>query len=244
MRPTQDPIGRRFQNETKYIRPLPREYARLGQKPGSGKTISLALPPVERDPGIWETLGRRRSIREYGGEPISAAELSRLLWAAQGLTGDSPSPFYRTAPSAGALHPIDTYLVVNRAEGLEPGIYFLDVSAFALEMKRAGDCSGRIAGAALEQPAVREAAVILVWVAVIHRSAEKYRERAYRYIYLDCGHICQNVYLAAAALDLGCCGIAAFFDEEVNLLVGADGEKETAVYLAAVGRKVKTVSGK
>jgi SagB-type dehydrogenase family enzyme len=104
-------------------------------------------------------------------------------------------------------------------------------------MKNKGDFSLQIAQAALDQDIAREAAVVFVWVAVIHRSRQKYRQRAYRYIYLDCGHIAQNLYLAATAMGLGCCGIAAFFDDEVNNLIEADGLEETAIYLATVGRK-------
>jgi SagB-type dehydrogenase family enzyme len=127
--------------------------------------------------------------------------------------------------------------VVNRVEGLDLGIYFLNVTNFSLEMKNRGDFSLQIAQAALDQDIAREAAVVFVWVAVIHRSRQKYRQRAYRYIYLDCGHIGQNLYLAATAMGLGCCGIAAFFDDEVNNLIEVDGLEETAIYLASVGKK-------
>jgi SagB-type dehydrogenase family enzyme len=104
-------------------------------------------------------------------------------------------------------------------------------------MKNRGDFSLQIAQAALDQDIAREAAVVFVWVAVIDRSRQKYRQRAYRYIYLDCGHIGQNLYLAATAMGLGCCGIAAFFDDEVNNLIEVDGLEETAIYLASVGKK-------
>jgi SagB-type dehydrogenase family enzyme len=127
--------------------------------------------------------------------------------------------------------------VVNRVEGLDPGVYFLNVTDFSLERKNKGDFSLPIAQAALDQDIAREAAVVFIWVAVIHRSRQKYRQRAYRYIYLDCGHIAQNLYLAATAMGLGCCGIAAFFDDEVNNLIEADGLEETAIYLATVGKK-------
>jgi SagB-type dehydrogenase family enzyme len=121
--------------------------------------------------------------------------------------------------------------------GLDPAVYFLNVTGFSLEMKKKGDFSLQIAQAALDQEMAQAAAVIFVWVAVIRRSSQKYRQRAYRYIYLDCGHIAQNLYLAATTMGLGCCGIAAFFDDEVNDLVGVDGQEETAIYLATVGKK-------
>ncbi|NWF55259.1 MAG: SagB/ThcOx family dehydrogenase [Syntrophaceae bacterium] len=231
-------IGQRFQQETKYYRPAhrskpPERVAEFLQ------TRKIPLPPPHLDggPSLWKALRERRSIRDYSPAPLSLKDLSALLWATQGITEKAFAPWYRTAPSAGALHPIDTYLVVNRVEGMDPGIYFFEVVEFSLILRREGDFSGPIARAALDQEIAQSAAVVFVWVAVIQRSRQKYRQRAYRYIYLDCGHIAQNLYLAATALGLGCCGIAAIFDDEVNDLVGVDGQEETAIYLATVGKK-------
>lgn len=231
-------IGQRFQQETKYARPSSLAgTAGKTAEAASPQIVSLPAPSLEAEPNFWKVLQQRRSIRDYTPAPLALKELSNLLWATQGITEEVFSPWYRTVPSAGALHPIDTYLVVNRVEGLDPGLYFLNVTDFSLEMKNSGDFSLQIAQAALDQDIAREAAVVFVWVAVIHRSRQKYRQRAYRYIYLDCGHIAQNLYLAATAMGLGCCGIAAFFDDEVNNLIEADGLEETAIYLATVGRK-------
>jgi SagB-type dehydrogenase family enzyme len=229
-------IGERFQEETKYFRPAhwPR-YAEPALPSLSAKIVRLSPNLPQAGPNVWTVLKSRRSIRDYLPTPLPLPDLANLLWATQGITGDSSSPWYRTAPSAGALHPIDTYLVIRQVKDLEPGIYFLRLSEFALEMKKSGDFSHQIAHAALEQEMARSAAVVFVWVAVIRRSSQKYRQRAYRYIYLDCGHIAQNLYLAATALGLGCCTIAAFFDDEVNALVAVDGCEQTAIYLAAVG---------
>jgi SagB-type dehydrogenase family enzyme len=231
-------IGQRFQQETKYFRPSHRAKGqeKRGERPGRA-TVSLPSPPLESGPNFWKVVQKRRSFRDYTDEPLNLQELSTLLWATQGVTEKAFSPWYRTVPSAGALHPIDTYLVVNRAEVFDPGVYLLNVPDYSLELKKGGDFSLPIAQAALEQEMAGSAAVVFVWVAVIERSRQKYRQRAYRYIYLDCGHIAQNLYLAATAMDLGCCGIAAFFDDEVNELVGVDGQEETAIYLATVGKK-------
>ena len=235
---TEQKIGQRFQQETKYARPsYSVRSAEKTAEPVSSHMISLPAPSLETGPNFWKVLQQRRSIRDYTVAPLALKELSNLLWATQGITEKAFSPWYRTVPSAGALHPIDTYLIVNRVEGLDPGIYFLNVSDFSLRMKNKGDFSRQIAHAALDQDMARAAAVVFIWVAVIRRSSQKYRERAYRYIYLDCGHLGQNLYLAATAMDLGCCGIAAFFDDEVNALVEVDGLKETAIYLATVGKK-------
>jgi SagB-type dehydrogenase family enzyme len=232
-------IGLRFQEETKYMRSS--SLAKLPER--TSKTVAsrmIGLPsplPLGEGPDFWKVLQKRRSIRDYTQAPLALTELSGLLWATQGITRKASASWYRTAPSAGALHPIDTYLAVHRVEGLDPGIYFFGVDEFTLEMKRMGNFSPAVARAALAQEMVRAAAVVFVWVAVIRRSSQKYRQRAYRYIYLDCGHIGQNLYLAATAMNLGCCGIAAFFDDEINDLVGVDGREETAIYLATVGKK-------
>ena len=231
-------IGQLFQQETKYYRPSYRsKLPERGREVSPSRKISLPSPTLDGGPSLWKALRDRRSIREYSSLPLSLKDLSNLLWATQGITEKAFAPWYRTAPSAGALHPIDTYLIINRVEGMEPGIYFFDVVEFSLTLKRAGDFSGPTAQAALNQEIAQAAAVVFVWVAVIRRSRQKYRQRAYRYIYLDCGHIAQNLYLAATALGLGCCGIAAIFDDEVNDLVGVDGQEETAIYLATVGNK-------
>ncbi|MBI5968791.1 MAG: SagB/ThcOx family dehydrogenase [Deltaproteobacteria bacterium] len=236
-------IGEQFQEETKYARsphwPISSAKKSLPRplKPSSPQLISLSQPHLDNGPNLWKVLLHRRSIREYSQVPLSLEELSNLLWATQGITAKASLPWYRTAPSAGALHPIDSYLVVNRVERLEPGIYFLRVQDFSLEVKNKGDFSRQIAQAALDQQMAQAAAVVFVWVGVIRRCRQKYRQRAYRYVYLDCGHLGQNLYLAATAMNLGCCGIAAFYDDEVNELVGVDGHEETAIYLATVGRK-------
>lgn len=231
-------IGERFQEETKYFRPSAVCF-RSDQKPPSfaPRNIPLPSPAISSEPGIWEVLKERRSIRDYRQEPLSLQELANLLWATQGVTVKAPAPWFRTVPSAGALHPIDTYLVINRMKDLEAGIYWLNVADFSLDLKKPGDFSTRIAAAALDQNIARNAAVVFVWVAVIQRSSRKYRQRAYRYIYLDSGHIAQNLYLAATAMNLGCCAIAAFYDEEVNQIIGVDGREETTVYLATIGKR-------
>jgi SagB-type dehydrogenase family enzyme len=234
-------IGERFQEETKYFRPSA-VYRSPEKKVGSSsaRIIPLPDPEISSGPGLWEAFSRRRSIRDYSRRPLLLQELSNLVWAAQGITLKAPSPLFRTVPSAGALHPIDTYLVVNRVTDLTPGVYWLNVADFTLTLKEEGDFSSRIAQAALDQDIAGMAAVVFIWVAVIQRCRQKYRQRAYRYIYLDCGHIGQNLYLACTAMNLGCCAIAAFFDEEINQLIGVDGREETAIYLATIAKKDRT----
>jgi SagB-type dehydrogenase family enzyme len=141
----------------------------------------------------------------------------------------------RTAPSAGALYPIETYVIVHAVETIAPGIYHYDVRAHALEQIKTGDFRLAVAQAALDQDMAYEAGLVFVWTALFQRSKWKYGQRAYRYVYLDAGHIAQNVALAAVALGLGSCQIGALYDDEVNALLGVDGKTESTIYMTVVG---------
>ncbi len=112
------------------------------------------------------------------------------------------------------------------------------VEEHALEMRVQGDLRRSIASAALEQEFIADAGAVFVWTAVPERTKSRYGERGWRYIYKDAAHACANLYLAAVALELGCCAIGACFDDEVNQLLGIDGVTETVVYLASVGRRL------
>jgi SagB-type dehydrogenase family enzyme len=236
-------IGDRYQQLTKYARgAMPRHRLDWSAQPSLRKdypdaleTVRLPVPSTEGGPPVWDVLRARRSLRSYTRTPLKREALSQLLWATQGITLEVRGYQFRSAPSAGALYPIETYLVVNRVEGLDAGVYRYDAPGSALQLLREGYAGGEIAAAALDQSMAEEAAVVFVWTAIVERSKWKYNERAYRYIYMDAGHIGQNLYLAATALGLGCCTIGALYDDEANRLVGADGIDETAVYLCTVG---------
>jgi len=237
-----DGIGDRFQSETKYIRDkLPAGYLDWRKKPGPYKTYPDAprvkLPEPETAGGmpIWEAAGRRRSVRDFRRTPVSLTDLSQLLWASQGVTKTMGEYALRSAPSAGALYPIETYLSVQSVQGIEPGIYHYIVREHGLDLLRPGDFREAVAEAALDQPFLAEAAVVFAWTALFARSKWKYKERAYRYVYLDAGHIAQSVALAAVALGLGSCQVAALYDDEVNVILGVDGKEESIVYMTAVG---------
>jgi SagB-type dehydrogenase family enzyme len=165
-------------------------------------------------------------------------DLAQLLFSTQGVTGKVSGYLLRTAPSAGALYPIETYLAVNRVASLKAGLYHFNIVKNALELLQDSDVSPALCKAALGQTMVMESAVVFIWTAVVARSKWKYGERAYRYIYMDAGHIGQNLYLAAVALGLGCCTIGAFFDDEVNEILNVDGTEETAVYMGVAGKCV------
>ncbi len=236
-------IGSRFQGETKYARDkLPGGYLDWRRKPGTYKNYPEAkkveLPPAMEKGGmpVWEAIGQRRSVRDYRSIPLNIADLSQLLWASQGVTKVVGDYALRSAPSAGALYPVETYLSAQIIEEIEPGIYHYDVRKHRLELLSAGDFRIQVAEAALDQGFLAEAAVVFAWTAVFGRSKWKYKERAYRYVYLDAGHIAQNVALAAVALGLGSCQIAALYDDEVNAILDVDGEDESIIYMTAVGR--------
>ena len=236
-------IGERFQEETKYARGrLGGGYLDWPGRPEPTKRYPGAprfkLDPPQREGGLplWEAIGRRRSVREYKNIPLTRSELSRLIWAGQGVTKKISGYELRAAPSAGALYPVETYLFIQNVDGFESGIYHYSIKEHELELVRQGDFRSALAEAALDQDFLAEAAVVFAWTAVFGRSKWKYRERAYRYVYLDAGHIAQNVALAAVALGLGSCQVAALYDNEVNALLGVDGVEESILYLTSIGR--------
>jgi SagB-type dehydrogenase family enzyme len=236
-------IGDTFQQGTKYRRgQLPGGELDWTSKPETYKTYPSAPPTPLSSPQtsdgtpIWDVLQRRRSIRRYRDTPLNESELSQLLWASQGITLARGGYGFRTAPSAGALYPVETYLVVNSVEGIEPGVYHYNIPEHGLEQLKAGDYSAEIARAALDQEMAQRANVVFVWTGVFGRSKWKYHQRAYRYVYLDAGHIAQNLALAAEALGLGSCQIAALYDEEANELLGVDGAEESTIYMTSVGK--------
>ena len=188
------------------------------------------------DSGLFDALARRRSLRAYSPDALALGELGALLWAAAGITARQDGFAFRTAPSAGGLYPIEHYVVANDVEGLEQGLYHYDVLGRALERLYTVDLRLPIARAALDQRIAAEAQAVFVWTAVLERSRWKYGERFLRYVLLDAGHIAGNVALAATALGLGTCQIAAFFDEETAAILGVDPEQEPVIYMSTAGR--------
>lgn len=194
-------------------------------------------PPTIPEPAdVWKVFASRRSVRDYSSDAIlPLGLLSALLFATQGITHREANYGFRSAPSAGGLYPIETYILARAVEGLKEGFYHFRPHRFDVEFIRPGNFSEALAAAALGQDMVADAQVTFLWSAVVARSKWKYRQRAYRYIYIDVGHIGQNLYLAGTAASLGVCAIGAFFDDQVNNLLGLDGKEETVVYLASVG---------
>jgi SagB-type dehydrogenase family enzyme len=236
-------IGDLYHQETKYRREsVPRGGLDWAHQPSPYKEFTFALNrfPIRSfdqkgGKSLWEAIAQRRSIREFSNQSVSFFEISQLLWATQGITLRAQGFDFRASPSAGALYPIETYLVANRVEEIPPGLYHYDVRETQLILLKEGNFGPDLSQAGLGQKVLEEAACVFVWTAIVERSKWKYRERAYRYVYMDVGHIGQALYLAATALSLGCCTVGAFFDEEVDRVIGVDGKNEISVYLGAVG---------
>jgi len=160
---------------------------------------------------------------------------SYLLWSCTGIVHQEHGYQFRAAPSAGALYPIETYLVVNNVEELQEGIYHYGIRRHELEVLKKGSFGKAVCRAGLDQVMCVEAAVVFIWSAIFDRSKFKYGQRAYRYIYLDAGHMAENLALAAVSIGMGSCQIGALYDDEVNELIDIDGIKESVIYMSVIG---------
>jgi SagB-type dehydrogenase family enzyme len=199
--------------------------------PPANETVALPEPRTRSEVSLEQALSERRSRREYRDAAVSLSEIGQLAWAAQGITHAG----YRSAPSAGALYPLELYVVVGKADGVASGVYRYLPGGHRLKRVRAGDLRADLARAALGQDCVRDAAAILVFTAVERRSTRKYGARGVRYIHMEVGHAAQNAFLQATALGLGAVVVGAFDDRAAKLLIGLPAEEEP-LYLVPFGR--------
>lgn len=197
-------------------------------------TVKLPPPVHEGKMSLEQALLKRRSIREYANASLLLSELSQLLWAAQGITDRGGG--LRTAPSAGALYPLEVYVVAGRVEGLPSGVYKYRPREHELTLVVSGDKRRELYEAALQQEWVRDGAVDIVFSAVYERTTWRYGERGIRYVHMEVGHAAQNVCLQATALDLGTVVVGAFQDDRVKKILHMP-EKEQPLYILPVGRK-------
>ena len=241
-------IGKEFVEKTKYRNlepslqsqgvPLPPLQTPV---PGSAKLIDLPAGNAF-DPGLLDfkaLVENRETLRKYADSPLSLAELAYLLWGTQGVKSVTEKPVSkRTVPSAGSRHAFETYLLINRVEGLEPGLYrYLALEHKLAKLVAPEDINAVLTEACLNQPHVKNSAVTFLWVAVSLRMTWRYCQRGYRYMYLDAGHVCQNLYLLAESIRCGVCAIAAYDDDLVNQALELDGEAQFAIYIATLGRR-------
>jgi len=235
-------IGDNFQQETKYHKDkMPGKPLDWASQPKIYKNYpncqTIELPDIAplSDMILHEVLKNRRSVREYQNKHLTKETLSYLLWASTGISRKEGGYEFRTSPSAGALYPIETYLVVNNVKKVDPGVYHYNIQNHYLELLKKEDYAVETAKAALNQRMCVEAPVVFIWTAIFERMKWKYGQRAYRYIYLDAGHIAENLALTATSLKLGSCQIGALFDDEVNKIIDVDGTEESVIYMSVVG---------
>ena len=212
---------------------------------GTSSSGSVNLPEPGHDGlSVEQAIRERRSTRSYADDALTLAELSQILFAAQGITGSMGDRTLRAAPSAGATYPFEVYVFVNRVEELEPGIYHYIPHGHELEVLRRGDFARALSEACLGQRMPAEAACTVVLAAVAARTTDVYGERGLNYIYMEAGHISQNVYLQCASLGLAVVAVGAFYESEVDTLIGLDGEHESSIYVNCIGRKVTEEDGR
>jgi len=195
--------------------------------------IRLPEPKYIGASSLEEALHKRRSVRTFGDGPVTIYEVSQLIWAAHGITGTGG---LRTAPSAGALYPLELYVVAGNVNGLLAGIYKYRPKNHELLSVAGGDRRNDLCSAALGQSSIKRAAAVLVLTAVYDRTTSKYGERGIRYVHMESGHAAQNVYLQTVPLGLGTVAIGAFRDEEVKRVLNLQ-DMETPLYILPIGRR-------
>ncbi len=209
--------------------PVPRAH------PDSAAETQVFLPEVTRNGhvSLEQTLRERRSIRAFRDEALTLDELAQLLWAAQGVSDEARG--FRTAPSAGALYPLETYVVIGHVREIDAGIYRYDPENHWLDPVFSGDVRSDLARAALGQGFVAEAPATVVFTGVYARTAARYGDRAERYVHMEAGHAAQNLSLQAVALGLGTVPVGAFQDDRVARLLEL-GKDESPLYILPVGK--------
>jgi SagB-type dehydrogenase family enzyme len=210
--------------------------------------IRLPVPRYDSDTSVEEALKVRKSVRRYAEEPLLLSDISQILWAAQGITRKMKAPpgwqkykwqgGFRTAPSAGALYPLDIYLVVGDVKGLPKGVYKYIPQSHSIEQTLEGDRRTEVSNAALKQAAIRNGAAVLVITAVVERTAVKYGRRADRYVHMEVGHVGQNVYLQGVSSGIGTVMIGAFYDQVLKKALDLS-ENEHPFAIMPMGKIVK-----
>jgi SagB-type dehydrogenase family enzyme len=225
----------------------------------TGQNRGLPPPPLEKPPrpdqqaiplpgvdtfrafagiDLVDAIAGRRSHRRFRPAPLALKELAFLLWATQGVRQVLDAGHaLRTVPSAGCRHAFESYLVVSRVAGLEPGLYRYLPVEHALVLERPIDgMAAALSQATLHQQFIATAPVTFAWSVIPSRMEWRYDLAAHRVILMDVGHLCQNLYLACAAIGAGTCAIAAYHQELMDRLLGVDGSDEFTIYLAPVGK--------
>ncbi len=213
------------------------------QKPYPEGASLIDLVPVSELQNITsldfiKLIKNRSSQRKFLPVALTLKELSFLLWVTQGIRKVAgPATAFRTVPSAGCRHSLETYLSIFHVESLEEGIYrYLPVEHKLLPVSQPDMLSTKVSAAALGQEFVGKSAVTFIWSVVPYRMEWRYDIAAHKVIAIDAGHVCQNLYLACEAIHAGTCAVAAYNQEMMDKLLGLDGNEEFTIYLAPVGK--------
>jgi SagB-type dehydrogenase family enzyme len=201
----------------------------------------IALPKIEelkipkRD--LEEVLLKRRSVRRYSEEPFTIDELAYACYMTQGIKEMKERNTFRVVPSAGARHAFETLLLVNNVIGLKKGLYRYIASKHKLLLLSENEKThDQVLEASYGQKMVVESGMTFIWYANTYRMTYRYQMRGYRYLFLDAGHVMQNLYLIADQLHAGTCAIAAYDDDLMNKALGLDGEEKFVIYLGPLGK--------
>jgi len=239
--------GQEFMEKTKYenleksdqVEKLPQPPLELAasDKPVHDLPDPLSVKVNKVD--LTDAINNRVSVRAYSDEPLSIDELSYVLWCTQGVKEVTKRPAtLRTVPSAGARHCFESYVLINRVEGLASGLYrYMAIDHKLQEVDMSDDIAEKVTRGCFGQRFVYNSAITLILTAVRYRMMWRYTERGYRYMHLDAGHVMQNLYLCSAAIDAGACAIAAFYDDDINETLGLDGVEQFTVYVGTLGKK-------
>ena len=249
--PQAENIGQDFVHLTRYIYERESDQSLGLTRPEAVKVRAgelVALPAIGRielpEITLHKAIEQRRSLRKYSANPLNMEELSFLLWASSWArdfrSNERMEITLRNVPSAGARHPLETYLDIRRVQGIKPGLYYYHPIKHCLVLIDATEEKAtKIYEGCMRQDMLQTAAVNIILTAVPYRTAWRYGQRGYRYLYLDAGHVGQNIHLAAEAIDSGACMIGAYLDEAMNEALGVDGAEEFVIYVASVGKKEK-----
>lgn len=211
----------------------------LGCQPGPAKSdnsvpqvIELPVVALSSSFSVEKALAQRRSVRSYKQGKLTLSEIGQLLWSAQGIT--EPNRKLRTAPSAGAIHPLQMYLVVREADGISPGLFSYEPNGHKLVTLKTANLYPQITARATRQTFIGTSGIMLIFAADLEKILPRYKEKAERYTYMEIGHASQNVHLQCESLGLGTVCVGAFNEAELKSILEID---ENPYYLMPVGRK-------
>jgi len=215
-----------------------------GESKAGIRMIKLPEPETKGRVSVEQAIYKRRSVRSFANTPLSLEEVSQILWAAGGKTVDGITGPTRAYPSAGAVYPLEVYLVAGNVMGLDPGVYRYNWKDNSLIPVREGDKRSELSRASLGQRMITQAPATLVVTMFPHKIARAYGKRGMdRYISMDAGHLGQNVHLQAESMGLGTVMVGAFRDDEVSEVLGIKTKEEVPLYIMPVGRPFKQAEG-